>query len=88
MSITRRFSCFATLVGLLPAAGVLAQAPEPGGEEKSFRIVHDDTAINVEAANKAGFSAYLVDGITELEGQLDRLGFLSGVPSPTARPEA
>ena len=36
----------------------------------------DDTAINVEAAERAGLNAYLTDGIVELEDQLARLGVL------------
>ena len=36
----------------------------------------DDTAINVEAAERAGLTAFLTDGIVELEDQLARLGVL------------
>ena len=36
----------------------------------------DDTPINVEAARNAGLSAFLVDGIVELEAQLQRLGLI------------
>lgn len=34
----------------------------------------DDTPVNVEAAREAGLTAYLVDGLVELEAQLQRLG--------------
>jgi len=33
----------------------------------------DDTPVNVEAAREAGLSAFLVDGIVELETQLQRI---------------
>jgi len=36
----------------------------------------DDTAVNVEAAREAGMIAYEVDGIAELEAQLQGLGVL------------
>ena len=36
----------------------------------------DDTPVNVEAARNAGLCAFLVDGIVELEAQLQRLGLI------------
>lgn len=45
----------------------------------------DDTAVNVEAAQQAGLTAFLTDGIVELEDRLDRLGILNQAFSPTAR---
>ncbi len=36
----------------------------------------DDTSVNVKAASNAGLSAFLVDGIEELEIQLQRLGLI------------
>jgi len=36
----------------------------------------DDTAVNVEAARKCGLSAFFVDGIVELEAQLQRLDLI------------
>jgi HAD superfamily hydrolase (TIGR01509 family) len=36
----------------------------------------DDTMVNVEAAQNVGLSAFLVDGIVELEAQLQRLGVI------------
>jgi HAD superfamily hydrolase (TIGR01509 family) len=36
----------------------------------------DDTSINVEAARDVGIVAFEVDGITELEAQLQMLGVL------------
>jgi HAD superfamily hydrolase (TIGR01509 family) len=36
----------------------------------------DDTPVNVEAAREAGLTAYLVDGLVELEAQLQRLGLI------------
>ena len=37
----------------------------------------DDTAVNVEAAQRVGLTAFLTDGIVELEDRLDRLGVLA-----------
>jgi putative hydrolase of the HAD superfamily len=36
----------------------------------------DDTAVNVEAAREAGMIAFEVDGMAELESQLQGLGVL------------
>ena len=36
----------------------------------------DDTPVNVEAARNAGLSAFLVDGIAELEAHLQSLGLI------------
>ncbi len=36
----------------------------------------DDTPVNVEAAEKAGLTAFSVDGIVELEARLQRLGLI------------
>ncbi|MEN8162541.1 MAG: HAD family phosphatase [Acidobacteriota bacterium] len=36
----------------------------------------DDTPVNVEAAREAGLNAFLVDGVEELEIQLQRLGLI------------
>jgi len=36
----------------------------------------DDTSVNVEAARQVGIIAYEVDGIAELESQLQLLGVL------------
>ena len=43
----------------------------------SHRIAFfDDTPVNVEAAEKAGLTAFSVDGIVELEARLQRLGLI------------
>lgn len=36
----------------------------------------DDTSVNVQAAREAGLSTFLVDGIVELETQLQRLDLI------------
>jgi FMN phosphatase YigB (HAD superfamily) len=43
----------------------------------------DDTEVNVEAAERVGMSAYLVDGMTELEQRLEELGLMK----PRIHPE-
>jgi HAD superfamily hydrolase (TIGR01509 family) len=40
-------------------------------------VFFDDTAVNVEAAAKAGMNAHLTDGIDDLKLCLERLGFVS-----------
>jgi len=42
------YTCGAIVLGLLPAGGLLAQAIDAGGQEKSFEIVRDDAAIDVD----------------------------------------
>jgi len=37
----------------------------------------DDTAVNVEAAADTGMSAHLVEGVSELEHRLERLGVMA-----------
>ena len=47
----------------------------------------DDTRVNVQAAREVGIVAFEVDGIAELESQLQGLGVLSPARAPRSAPE-
>jgi len=60
-----------------PEAQIFEHAIRKLGTDAGRIAFFDDTAVNVEAAKAAGLKAFLVDGIIELEDQLDRLGVLA-----------
>ena len=60
-----------------PEAEIFEHAIREFGIDAGRVGFFDDTAVNVEAAERAGLTAFLVDGIIELEERLDRLGVLS-----------